>query len=165
MTTLTLVEERLRNFLIDRARTAHAGNPETATMTYQDLAGALDPDGDFGLKQGAPRFTRLIRALFHMNSYEVEKGRPMVGALAVSKTTGDSGSGFAGQARELGFLVPRDDEGEKEFWQTQLDQAIEHWSGNHEDNGLPDAQFAAIMTELSTIKKTLQHHLHSPAAS
>ena len=165
MTTLTLVEERLRNFLIDRARTAHAGNPETATMTYQDLAGALDPDGDFGLKQGAPRFTRLIRALFHMNSYEVEKGRPMVGALAVSKTTGDSGSGFAGLGRELGFPVPKDEEGEKKFWQAQLDQAIEHWSGNHEDNGRPDDQFAAILTELRTIRKTLQELVHDQAAS
>src|SRR5260370_1034626 len=125
MTTLTLVEERLRNFLIDRARTAHAGNPETATMTYQDLAGALDPDGDFGLKQGAPRFTRLIRALFHMNSYEVENGRPMVGALAVSKTTGDSASGFTGLGRELGFLVPRADDGGHEFCRTQHDDGIE----------------------------------------
>jgi hypothetical protein len=48
-----------------------------------------------------------------MNSYEVENDRPMVGALAVSKTTGHSGSGFAGLGRELGFPVPKDEEGRR----------------------------------------------------
>lgn len=81
------------------------------------------------------------------------------------KCVAHSGSGFAGFGRELGFAVPWDEEGERKFWQAQLDQTIEHWSGNHEDNGTPDAKFTAILTELSTIRKTLEQLLHDQAAS
>ena len=160
MIMLNSAEERLRDFFIARARTADLDNPEASTITFAELTATLDPDGSLGLSQPGPRVGRLTTALFHLNKYEHEHRRPMVGALAVSQTERTSGSGFAALGRELGFDIPDGKAAERQFWREQLDASVEYWSDDRPDGVLPDAQFAAIMTELAAIKKMLRQLVH-----
>ena len=171
MITLTAAEEDLQAYLIRMARSAadhdlttsprtllHAG----VTMAYGEMARELDPDGTLGWNDGG-HYTRLTRALYHVNTYELEHRRPMVGAFAVSKAhPHTSGSGFAGMARDAGLDAPRDDDptGQTQFWREQLTASVDHWSTHSDKAPLTDVQFDAIMRELATIKRMLRSVLH-----
>jgi hypothetical protein len=158
MITLTPAEERLRDFLIDRA--ACAAEPPG---TYGALMAGFDPDNSTGLNQANSYFPRLSTALYHVNLSELDRRRPMVGALAVVNTR-SSIKGFAGVGRERDLLDGDSPEEERAFWQDQRDRAIQHWSAAKAEAGdghtLPDAQFDAIMGELSKIKQMLRQLLH-----
>ena len=165
MITLTPDEERLRERLIERARTADPANPGASTKTYGAWAEELDDDGSAGWKQGAPRYTRLITALWHINSYEAEHGRPMVGAFAVSKSAGHSGDGFMKLRSDLGQPIPTDEDGTGHVtWQEVIGECVEYWqspaSQGEAGSGMTDAQFDSIMAELSKIKQMLRQLLH-----
>jgi hypothetical protein len=73
---------------------------------------------DFGSHY--PRFTT---ALYHVNLYELDHDRPMVGALAVVNTR-SSIKGFAGVGREWDLLDGDSPDEERAFWQDQRDRAI-----------------------------------------
>jgi hypothetical protein len=158
MISLTPAEERLRDFLIERA--ARAAEPPT---TYGALMAEFDPDNNTGLNQVGSYFPRLSTALYHVNLSELDRRRPMVGALAVANTR-SSIKGFAGVGRERDLLDSDNPEEERAFWQDQRDRAIQHWSAAKAAAGdggaLPDAQFDAIMAELSKIKQMLRTLLH-----
>jgi hypothetical protein len=164
MISLTPDEKRLRDFLAAAlAAQADPSNPEACTITYKDLAVALDPDGSIGWKHGHPRYTRLITALYHINTYEVEHGRPMVGAFVVHVTDGRPGTGFAALGRQLGRLTEDGEDAEYAFWLAEMDASVEYWSAATAETakpGLTDTQFDAIMAELSTIKQMLRQLLH-----
>jgi hypothetical protein len=166
MITLTPDEERLRARLIERARAADPADPAASTSTYGSWAEELDTDGSAGWKQGAPRYTRLITALWHINSYETEHGRPMVGAFAVSKTTGHSGDGFMKLRRDLHLPIPPDEDGTgRATWREVLSEALSYWQADDSreaagTGGMTDAQFDTIMGELSKIKQMLRQLLH-----
>lgn len=93
----------------------------------------------------------------------------MIGALAVSKSSGNSGSGFAEVGRENGYEIERTPEAEFAFWQSQRDLSYEYWGGRQAKDGAEDeppmdridAQFTAIMTELVTIKRLVRQLLHN----
>lgn len=171
MITLTTAEEGLQAFLIMRARSAAdhdlAATPRTllnagVTMAYGEMARELDPDGAVGWNDGG-RYKRLTHALYHVNTYELEHHRPMVGAFAVSKTSPHtSGGGFAGMARDAGLDAPGDDDpvGQTRFWREQLTASANLWSTQSDGASLTDAQFDAIMSELATIKQMLRSLLH-----
>jgi hypothetical protein len=130
-----------------------------------DWAEELDADGSAGWKRGAPRYTRLITALWHVNSYEAEHGRPMVGAFAVSRSTGHSGDGFMKLRRELGLPVPANEDGTgRATWREVIGECIEHWQSPASQagtgTGMTDAQFDAIMGELSKIKQMIRQLMH-----
>jgi hypothetical protein len=159
MITLTPAEERLRDWLIERA--ACAAEPPT---TYAALMAEFDPDNSTGLNQVGSYYPRLSTALYHVNLCELDHHRPMVGALAVVNTR-SSIKGFAGVGRERGLLDGDSADDERAFWQDQRERAIRYWSaaataaaGN--GGALPDAQFDAIMGELSKIKQMLRQILH-----
>lgn len=161
MIALTPAEEHLRDFLIERAAQADPADLPASTMSYGELAAAADPDGELGWKRGHPRYSKLITALFHVNSYEVEHGRPMVGAFAVSVDSGTSGSGFAGLGRDLGREVGEGKDAEREFWRTELEDSAAYWSAPGKDGGgLSDAQFNMIMAELAKIKQMVRQLRH-----
>jgi hypothetical protein len=155
--TLTPAEEILRQRLIDLA----SGRLES--QSYGDMADTIDAEGLLGFASGHPRYTHLIHALYHVNVFEHEHGRPMVGALAVSKSTGHSGAGFADVGRRQGFEIARTAEAEFAFWQDQRDKSYAYWAEHDEGSKilLTDAQFTAIMNELATIKRLLRQALHS----
>jgi hypothetical protein len=181
---LTPADEVLREFLIDMA------TRRAAPMSYGVMGKAVDPDGRLGLLS-PPRSTSLITALYHVNADALYRGEPMVGALAVSKTTGNSGKGFADVAREQDIHVEDTPEAEFRFWQDQLQASYDYdWAGDGQDDedddqddedsdddqddgtGLSDEQFAALMTkldsqftalvtELVAIKKLLRRLVHT----
>jgi len=157
MITLKPAEERLRDFLIERA--ARAAEPPT---TYAALMAEFDPDNSTGLNQVGSYYPRLSTALYHVNLCELDHHRPMVGALAVVNTR-SSIKGFAGVGREQGLLDGDSPEEERRFWQDQREQAIKHWSAATAAAGggaLSDDQFDQVMGELSKIKQMLRQILH-----
>ena len=58
---LSAVEERVRQFLIERARKADSDHPFQATVTYGDLCHAIDPGQRYWV---APRFGESARCFF-----------------------------------------------------------------------------------------------------
>jgi hypothetical protein len=151
MIVLTTAEQGLRAFLIPLAG-------KDQTMGYRDMSEAVDPDGTIGWNDGG-RSKRLTHALFHISSYEHEHGRPLLSAMAVAKITGEASEGFAIMGRGLGFEVPPTAVGERRFWLDQRQKSVAHWT-THEDDPMADAQFSAIMTELSEVKRMLRTLVH-----
>lgn len=165
MISLTPAEERLRDFLADRAAKVGPGDPAASTITYSALAAELDPDGSICWKQGHPRYSRLITALYHVSSYEVEHGRPMPSAFVVHVGDGLPGTGLAALARQLGRPVGDGKDAEYDFWQAEMNAMVKHWAATKAEErqagvGLTDTQFDAIMAELSKIKQMLRQFLH-----
>jgi hypothetical protein len=158
MIKLTHAEERLRDFLIERA--ACAAEPPA---TYAALMAEFDPDNGTGFNQVGSYYPRLSTALYHINLRELDHHRPMVGALAVVNTR-SSIKGFAGPGRERDLLDGDSTDEERAFWQDQRERAIQYWSAATAAAGdggaLSDDQFEAIMGELSKIKQMLRQILH-----
>ena len=135
MTELTSFQERLRDFLASHA-------PEK--ITYQELARAMDPD----VNPRDRRFKRLTTALYHVNTYEHENGRPMIGALVVRASDGLPGDGFYWCARQLGFEF--EDSEASAFWEAELAQVSEYWGSQPQET-----QLDRIEAKLDQILKRL----------
>lgn len=121
MTELTSFQQRLRDFL-----TSHA--PEK--ITYQELARVMDPD----VNPRDRRFKRLTTALYHVNTYEHENDRPMIGALVVRASDGLPGDGFYWCARQLGLEF--DDSEAPAFWEAELARVSEYWGSQPQETQL-----------------------------
>jgi hypothetical protein len=121
MIELTSFQQRLRDFLTSRG-------PEK--ITYQELARAMDPD----VNPKDRRFKRLTTALYYVNRYEHENGRPMIGALVVRASDGLPGDGFYWCARDLEFEF--DDSEETAFWEAELARVIEYWGKKPQETQL-----------------------------
>jgi hypothetical protein len=136
MTELTSFQHRLRDFLTSR-------DPEK--ITYQELARAMDPD----VNPRDRRFKRLTTALYYVNKYEHENGRPMLGALVVRASDGLPGDGFYGCAKDLGFEF--DDSEETAFWEAELARVIEQWGGKPQETQLDriEAKLDLIIKKLA----------------
>src|SRR5215469_5945479 len=121
MISLTPDEERVRDYLADLAAHAEPGNPGASAISYTRLAEELDPDGHVGWKRGYPRHTRLVTALYHVSTYEVEHGRPMPSAFVVHNY-GDRqpGSGLGQLGKELGRPVGDGPDADYRFWQSEM---------------------------------------------
>lgn len=134
---------------------ANGSEHKDHTVTYGQIAEALDPDNELTWKQGHPRYSRVITALYHVNTYEHEHRRPLAGAFAAHSK--GSVAGFAKLAREdLGRLGTDD-----KIWQAEMKASAAYWSGQHAGAiAGPDAQFDAVMAELSEIKRMLRKLLH-----
>lgn len=133
--------------------------PGGETISYKALAGELDPDGSLGWNDGGD-YRGLSHALFHIATFEVEHGRP-VGLVALAPSLEElPDGGFAGMARRLLFDVPEDAGDQKRFWTLKLAEATLYWTEAHENGPMPDAQFDAIMAELSKIKQMIRQLQH-----
>ena len=142
MTELSSFQQRLRDFL-----TTHA--PEK--ITYQELARAMDPD----VNPRDRRFKRLTTALYQVNTYEHENGRPMIGALVVRASDGLPGDGFYWCARQLRFEF--EDSEATAFWETELARVSEYWG-----NQPQETQLDRIEAKLDQILKRLTAQLPAP---
>jgi hypothetical protein len=161
MISLTPAETRLREILAARLISG------MSTITYKDVAAEADPDGSLGWRQGHPRYSVLRKALYHVAYYEAEHGRPMLTAIVVRGSEpgkGLPGPGFFDYARSIGRLVgDNSNEAKRTFWQSEMDACYKHWSDAGTEAaaaGLPDAQFDAIMAELSKIKQMIRQLQH-----
>jgi hypothetical protein len=163
--SLTPAESRLRDYLIALAAGADPADPAANTMRYSDIADAVDQDGS--LAWNRPHANRLITALWHVNQYEVQRGRPMVGAFSVTRTR-SSIKGFANAGRDLDQLDGSDDADNEPFWREQLKRSAEYWAARWNAGaadaaqpGLSDTQYDAIMAELATLKRMVRALAHS----
>ncbi len=105
------------DFLIERARRSPG-----RTITYGELARALDPDFN-------PRdrhHVKLIRNLYSVNHYCFEQNMPLFGCLVVRASDRQQGDGFYVLAREMGLLDSEQPEDEKKFRDDQIAQTIEY---------------------------------------
>ena len=136
MTELTSFQQRLRDFL-----TSHA----PGKITYQELARVMDPD----VNPRDRRFKRLTTALYHVNTYEHENGRPMIGALVVRASDGLPGDGFYWCARQLGFEF--EDSEAAAFWEAELAQVSEYWGSQPQETQLDriEAKLDQILKKLA----------------
>lgn len=125
MTTLTPVEERIRQELIDFVK---IGDNDKSFVRYKPLAG----------KSGVPYENEHERNLFHdmlgnISSYEFEHNRPLLSVIVVNDQY-TPGKGFFRLAKsELKKQRPSEDN--DEFAVKERKALFEFWK-NHED---PDA--------------------------
>jgi hypothetical protein len=92
MISLTPAEKRLRDLLASLAAKADPAGPSGSTITYKDLALEVDPDNEIGWKGGYPRYVSMQTTLYHVSTYEVEHGRPMITGFVVRGS--DPGGAF-----------------------------------------------------------------------
>ncbi len=160
MVKLTRAEnDLLRPWLIDRMRTGGQ------TISDKALAEELDPDGSLGWNDGGD-YRGLSHALFHIATFEVEHGRPVgLVALAVSPLEQPSEDGIQAMARRLLFDLPDgaaapETWAQERFWTSKLAEATLYWTEGNDNGLMPDAQFDAIMAELSKIKQMIRQLQH-----
>jgi hypothetical protein len=91
------------------------------TTTYQELATIME----LPLK-GSYMGSAIGRLLGAISEDELERGRPMLSAVAVS-VNGRPGKGFFGLAREKGLLRSRLKEDERAFWEQQKKAVYRTW--------------------------------------
>src|SRR5579863_1641785 len=136
MTELTSFQQRLLDFLT---------SPDPEKITYQELARAMDPD----VNPRDRRFKRLTTALYYINKYEHENGRPMPGALVVRASDGLPGDGFYSCARDLEFEF--DDSEAIAFWEAELTRVVDHWGRKPQETQLDriEAKLDRIIKKLA----------------
>ena len=154
--SLTAIEERVRHYLIERARKVDPAYPFQAKITYKDLCNAIDPDEQYW---AFPRFRGIGPVLGRVSTFEHEHGRPMLSALVVHSADGQAGDGFAGLGRHLGFQIQPGQE--RAFWRNQLEEVVRYWtsSGETVDAQAPKeralAMLANISDELTEVRRLL----------
>lgn len=153
MITLTADEQDLRKFLIDTITAADPTDLQSSCMDYGAAAMLGQQLGPGQKPPGFPRYTVLIKQLFHISSYELQRGRPMLSALVTSKSTSVPGDGFFQLAEQYGRSVAPDQWAQ--FWRAELQQLHGFWAGNVPARVVADS-FDRIMVELSAIKKQLK---------
>lgn len=91
------------------------------TVTYQELAQIM------GLPVvGSYMGSEVGIILGEISEDEANNGRPMLSAVAVSKS-GHAGPGFFTLARDLGRLTGTSPEDEMAYWETERQQAYATW--------------------------------------
>jgi hypothetical protein len=150
MITLSLAESGLRAYLIDQAR----DDDSDRLRSYRRVAEETDPQHD----PNDRRHNRLKQRLFHISSYEVEHGRPMLSALVVHRADYRPGEGLYELARHLGRL--KEGDVELEWWKAEVEEVTRYWT-THSDDPVKDAQFNAIMAELTAIKRMVRTLMHT----
>ncbi|HUG71396.1 MAG TPA: hypothetical protein VMM76_26840 [Pirellulaceae bacterium] len=89
--------------------------------TYQDIAVIMCLP-----LQGSHMGKETGHILGEISEDEVNAGRPMLSAVAVSVVTGKAGSGFFALAKELGKF-DGDPTHEEDFWRDELQSVYETW--------------------------------------
>ena len=90
-------------------------------VTYAEIA----PLTDLGITN--PRDPRLGKILREICSYEVQHGRPMLGAVVIRKADSRPGDGFFEGARNLGLFCGSD---KLAFWARELNRVYSYWSSH-----------------------------------
>jgi hypothetical protein len=118
-------EQRVRAFLISRARQADPDRLASAKIEYQQLAKAIDPEERYW---AWPRFRGLGDVLGNVSVFEHEHDRPLVSALVVQAGTHQAGDGFyKGLLRKrLGVELPPQEE--RAFWREEIRKVVTYWN-------------------------------------
>lgn len=145
------VEERVRAFLISRARQADPGRPSSAYTEYQQVGKAVDPEEHYW---AWPRFRGLGAVLGNVSVYEHEHGRPLLSAIVVQAGTHQPGDGFyQGLLRDrLNKQLPPDQA--RAYWREEIRKVVTYWKAAPGEDG-PDTQ-GRILALLTKIEGDLQ---------
>jgi hypothetical protein len=118
------VEERVRQFLIQRAQDTNTDQPFTAVISYSELCKTLDPDEHYWVP---PRYRGIGQVLGRVSTWEHAQGRPLLSALVVQAQSMRAGKGFAQLGRNLGEPIPSGHE--TAFWRSEVEAVVKHWAG------------------------------------
>lgn len=141
------LDERVRQFLIQRARDTNPEQPFTAVITYGDLCKALDPDERYW---AAPRYRGIGQVLGRISAWEHAQGRPLLSALVVQAQSMRAGKGFAQLALGFGERIPSGHE--TAFWRSQVEAVVKHWAGRVSGaDEAPDDRVARALALLARI--------------
>jgi len=147
---LSPVDERVRAFLISRARQADPDRLSTAKIEYQELAKAIDPQEHYW---SWPRFRGLGDVLGNVSEFEHDHDRPLISALVVQAGTHQAGDGFyTGLLRKrLGVRLPPDQE--RGFWREEVRKVVTYWNAAPGEEE-PDTQ-ARVLALITRIESDL----------
>jgi hypothetical protein len=147
-------EERVRAFLISRARQADPDRLSSAKIEYQELAKAIDPQEHYW---SWPRFRGLGDVLGNVSVFEQEHDRPLISALVVQAGTHQAGDGFyKGLLRKrLGIELPPDQE--RAFWREEVRKAVTYWNAAPgEEEPDTQARMLALITRIESDLKEVR---------
>jgi hypothetical protein len=154
-TSLNAFEQRTLEYLTGCL--SSAAGVGSKTLTYQELARAMDPD----INPRDRRFKRLAGTLHQVNLHDAEHGRPLPGAMVVRASDGLPGEGFYWSARQAGREFddsPTSDGGHIgpaaiAYWRKELADLIEYWARPEQE---PEAtQLKRMEAKLDRIIKHL----------
>jgi len=145
------VEERVRAFLISRARQADPARPSSAKTEYQQVGKAVDPEQRYW---AWPRFRGLGEVLGNVSVYEHRHGRPLLSAIVVQAGTHQAGDGFYKGLlhKRLDIQLPPDQE--RAFWREQLRKVVTYWNAAPDEEE-PDTQ-ARVLALITKIESDLK---------
>jgi hypothetical protein len=155
---LSPIEERARQFLIERAKKADPSHPfaHTTLVTYGDLCAAIDRDQHYFRH---PRYRGIGPVLGRISTFEDMNDRPLLSALVVLKEFWHPGDGFAGLGRSLGKQIQAGQE--RAFWRSQVEAVVKYWTGPGRDEPALDpiekarALLATMRGEIDEISRLL----------
>jgi hypothetical protein len=148
---LSPLEQRVRAFLISRARQADPDRPSTAKTQYQELAKAIDPQQQYW---AWPRFRGLGDVLGNISVFEHDHDRPLLSAIVVQAGTQQAGDGFYKGLlqKRLGIHLTPDQE--RGFWREELRKVVTYWNAAPGEEE-PDTQ-AKILALITRIESDLK---------
>jgi hypothetical protein len=118
-------DERVRDYLISRARAGSARNWGASLITYEDVAAAVDPGHEHFR---GPRHGRLRNSLYRIATAERAAGRPLLVSLVVRKDTRQPGDGFFTWLVQPGDIPAELSDMPVTWWGFQVRETITHWS-------------------------------------
>ena len=148
--SLTPIEERIRLFLIDRAKGTTRISPFDARITYADLCASVDPQQHYWK---GPRFRGIGKAIGHISTYEHQFGRPLLSALVVQASTNRASDGFAELCRDLGHQIQPDQE--RVFWRGQVEAVVRYWRSTGGDDTAEDEPSAVARSLINSAMRQL----------
>jgi hypothetical protein len=121
--SLSSIEERVRLYLIERAKLGNPSAPSSSKVAYGTLCSAIDPEQRHW---AWPRYRGIGETLGRVSSFEHQHGRPLLSVMVVQTATWKPGEGFIGIAKGLGFHIPPGHE--REFERHQLEEVVRYWT-------------------------------------
>jgi hypothetical protein len=148
---LNPLEERVRAFLISRARQADPDRPSRAKTEYQQVGRAIDPEEHHW---AWPRFRGLGEVLGNVSVFEYEHDRPLLSALVVQAGTLQAGDGFYKGLlqKRLNIHLPPDQE--RDFWREEIRKVVTYWNAAPGEEE-PDTQ-ARVLALITKIENDLK---------
>lgn len=148
---LSPLDQRVRAFLISRARQSDPNRPSSAKTEYQQVGKAIDPEEHYW---SWPRFRGLGEVLGNVSVFEYEHDRPMLSAIVVHAGTGQAGDGFYKGLlqKRLNIHLPPDQE--RDFWREEIRKVVAYWNAAPGE-GEPDTQ-ARVLALITKIESDLK---------
>jgi hypothetical protein len=133
---LSPVEQRVRAFLISKARQGNPDRLASAKLEYPELAKAIDPQEQYW---AWPRFRGLGDVLGNISVFEHEHGRPLISALVVQAGTHQAGDGFYKGLLRKRLDMQLEPDLERPYWREEVRKVVIYWNAAP-DEDQPDTQ-------------------------